>query len=173
MSVAGQHVAHEDRGWDEQRRSLQPQRVQCGSNEGGGDEEADTAAGGEVAHRGRAASRGEPGVAPGWGVEHGHPEPGAQQEGEYERIGGGEPGQPGDRSGDADPERCEPRQPVPVSEDAHGQLWQRAAKRRRQRKTRRGEVAVTAVEDEERHRRRDQPLVEVVDSVGTGPHPHS
>ncbi len=55
-------------------------------------------------------------------VEHRDADAGQQEQREHQRVAGRQAGQPGADPGQADAERSQPRQPVPVGEDTH-QDW--------------------------------------------------
>ena len=167
-----QHDAHQHSGWDEHGCRDWSDVVEGRRGERRGDEEPDTAARREQAHRGGVPAGGVAGVAPGRRVEHRDAESGEQQHGEHQRVRRHQPREPGSRPGQRDPQRGEPRQPPPVGQHAEDQLRHRAAQGRGEREAGRLHVAEVLVQHEEGHRGGDQALIEVVDCVGSRPQPH-
>ncbi|HXL96444.1 MAG TPA: hypothetical protein VN969_46640 [Streptosporangiaceae bacterium] len=101
----------------------QPDQERRGSQHGG-EEEPGAAARGEDAHRRRALAGGGPGRCARGRMEHGHPQPGGQQQQEDHGIGRGQTGQPCAGARQADACRGQPPGPPLVDNEADERLRQ-------------------------------------------------
>jgi hypothetical protein len=170
--VAGQNCGHENRGRDEERHCVEPPGVQRRCRQCRGETESGAAAGGEVAHRGRAVLCRLAGIPPCRRMEHGNAESGEDQQREHRSVRVKQPGAAGADTSQQDSKRCHPPQRTAVGDQADQQLRDGTADRRGQRQAGRGGIAVVALQDEERDRRGHDALIQVVDGVCGEPDPH-
>ncbi len=171
-AVPEQDEGHQDGGRDEERRRAHSHRDEERGRQHRSQEEADTAAGGEDAHRGRAVPGSLPGRLAGGRVEHRHAQAGQQDQQPDRRVGPDQTGQAQADPGDGQSGGGEPAEPVAVHGDADEGLGDRTAQGRREGESRGGDIAVAAVQHEVRDAGGDEALVQVVHGVRGAPHPH-